>query len=200
WADVGHLGGEDVGPLLLDQGGFHSLLLGGFIGLPCLSLLLNDSLDRAVSDFHPQGVDRAVRGQWKDVDPFQPFLGRIGEDLCDPRPRDNPGHLHLDRGAEDGRRYELAVLAREEQTLAGARSPGQAASRQEKYTKRCHSNEIRSHFPNLPEWGPSSREDRPVLRCSDRAQGGCQLGADREKGLWNKDLSVRMVFGDEPEF
>src|SRR4029453_5737938 len=68
--------------------------------------LLDDALDDALADPHPQVIDGGVLGQRKDIDAFSPQVAGVGELLTDASSRDGAGHDHVDVGVQHGRRHE----------------------------------------------------------------------------------------------
>ena len=109
-ADVGHRGHEDVGPLAGQQAGIAALggrLLENFFGL----LPGQDAaLDAAPADLHDQAVDGRALGQREDIDPLEPYVGRVDETLAN----FSPGDLAVDANdhvALQAGRFQQGVAA-----------------------------------------------------------------------------------------
>ena len=117
---VGQRGGEDVGPLLLDQGGAAPLGPGRGVDLPGLLALLDLAADDALAHARLQVVHGGVVGQREDVDRLDRTVGGVREALR----HGGRGHqpLHVDR--------DLGALQRQELVApADRRAEGQRALR-----------------------------------------------------------------------
>ena len=133
--DIGHRGGEDIRPLLLDQAGPLAGGLGRLIGLACLGLGLDIALDNALTDPHAQLVDRRVLRQRKDINALGPAVAGVAEGLRDRHPRGHRDHLHPHPGIEHRRRHRRdAILGRDQQgTVADLRHRAGGAEQQCQY-------------------------------------------------------------------
>ena len=115
--EVGHLGGEHVGPFLLDEGRAASLARRLFVLAPRLLLLLDHALDLAIAHDHVEGVHGGVLGEREHVDPLDPLLGGVLEGLGDPCASDDAGDLDLDERLEQ--RGALQPIAAADQEAPG---------------------------------------------------------------------------------
>ena len=122
--NVGDVIGEQVGTLLLEEGGLLALGLGVFVDLLGFLLLLDVANDDSVADHHLQCIDGRAIGQGEHIDAFDPAIRRVFEPLGDPGADDGTGDGHVEVGG-DGRSFdELAGLIGFEQQAAGAHVVG----------------------------------------------------------------------------
>ena len=119
-ADVGDGVREDVGSLLLRQGGGLSGRLCGLVDLLGLFALLDRAVDQPVADLESETVDGGRIGEREDVDALDPLIRRIGEALDERCSGDGPADVDLDVHAEGRRGNVLAGLGCGEEKRAGA--------------------------------------------------------------------------------
>ena len=111
-AQVGDGGGEDVGPLLFNQGGPAPGAFRRRIKAPRLGPFLDDALDDAPADGHLQTVDGAVRRQGISIDGFGPARRGVAKVVGDGKARDQTRNLDLDIRAKQrhGPHPDIAVF------------------------------------------------------------------------------------------
>ena len=109
--DVGQALGEEVGPLLLEQTGGLTGLLGRFIGLAGLLAGVDLAADGSRADRQRVVVDRRVLVEREHVDRLDRLRERVAEHLDD---------LGLGHGADD-HRVEAGLLQRQIEELVARR-------------------------------------------------------------------------------
>jgi hypothetical protein len=109
--------GEEVRALLLDQRRLLAFRLRLLVGLARLFLLLDEALDGALADAHPEMVHGGLLGQREHIDALDEFGARVLEHLRHARSGDDAGHLDRDLGFHRGRDDVLAGVAGSQQEL-----------------------------------------------------------------------------------
>src|SRR5437867_8778039 len=125
--NVGDRGREDIGPLFLDETRPLALVLRLLVLRLGRCALPDDTLDRAITDLHPQMIDRSVLGQGEDVNALRPLAAGVDELLTDTCPSDDSGHDHVDVRLEHGRGHERFFRARPPEHCAFGDAPGPRA-------------------------------------------------------------------------
>ncbi len=144
--DIGHRIGEDVGSLLLDQGGLAAGSFCCFVDHLGLDPLFDFTNHDTVADHHLEGVYGAAVGQRIDVNRFDPVLRRIVEDL-------------RDAGARGRARYRDVNVARNPRRLDILLAVAQEKRTDARIGKRRHDREARRRCP-AGAGARSRREDR----------------------------------------
>ena len=153
-ADVGHARGEHVGTLLLHEARAASAVLCRLVGAPGLAALLDEALDVALADFHPQVVHRGLFRQRKHVHAFAPLVGGIDEPLRDRDARDHAGDAHRDVGEDERRLRARAVGGLEvERARRRARRGGEGGARDDVHGQR---ERYAHHDPRAQAFGARS--------------------------------------------
>ena len=156
--DVGHLGGEEVGPRLFDQGGALSALARRLVGAAGLRLLLHDRDDAALAHDDHHGVHRRGLGQREDIDRLDHLVGGVGEELRDGARDQRSVHLQHDVGAHRRQRHQPVVAA--PQQLAAAHG--------------VHGDGLVRPVGGRGERGDGQQQDDP---CELRSRSGCRHDA-----------------------
>ncbi len=123
--DVGHRGGEKIGPLPFHQA--RPLALGSSFHVSGLGLflLLNLALKGAACRDHPHVIHRGISGQGEDVYPLDPFAAGVLETLAHADPGDGSADADLDLGAKEGPGNHGVLVGRTKQHPAAAGAPGE---------------------------------------------------------------------------
>ena len=117
--DAGHRRRKDVGPLLLQQGGFFAFGFGFFVDLPGFFAFFDLAHNHTLTNTHFKRIDRGVFGQRENINTLKPGIGRVMKILRDHRPGDKARHVDLDIRSQHGRSAQHQIVIASHQQRAG---------------------------------------------------------------------------------
>lgn len=100
--DIGEALGEDVGALLIEEGGKLAAGFGLFVDLAGFGAAFDEALDDAVVDADGHFIDGTVGGEGEGVEGFEGSGEGVAEDLFDADAADGSGEVGGDGGVFEG--------------------------------------------------------------------------------------------------